>query len=154
MVSLASYVFADDYPHFFTLPYEGAEFHVGDEITFITNDVTNDYDEGIVVRLFNAYDNTLVKQIGVFTGNDIYRPDDDDDWTFSWVADEPEGRYYVRVYEQDNDGSIDDDEDGSDDDLNRSYDFTIKGSQQKKRSYMKRSRRIQRKAQVLKMSGL
>lgn len=153
MIGFASYVLADEDPHFFSLPYEGSEFHVDDEITFVTNDITNDWDEGIVVKLFNADDDTEVKEIGVFTGDDIYRPDDDDDWVFTWVVDEPEGNYYIRVYEQENDGSIDDSEDAWDEDVNRSFDFTVTGYQKKKRGHMKRSKEIKRKAQALKMAG-
>ncbi|KAK4510462.1 uncharacterized protein ATC70_004892 [Mucor velutinosus] len=141
----ATFVLAEDEPHYFFFPNEGAEFSVTDQITFAMNGITNDADETIIAKLFNAEDDSEVKQIGSYTGDTIVRPDDDDEWTFTWVIDVEPGTYYVRLYEQDADGQIDDDDEWDNEII--SYDFRIRDySSKRKRAALKRSQNMKKRA--------
>lgn len=147
-IGLASFVLADeDGPHFFSLPPDNSEFHTDDKITFVTNGITNDFDESIIAKLYSADDDTEIKIIGTYTGDQIVRDDDQQDWTFDWVVDEPRGSYYVRLWEVDADGGIDDDDEW--DHIIRSYNFQIREyDQKKKRGFLKRSRQAKRALRI------
>ncbi|KAI8973467.1 hypothetical protein BDF20DRAFT_882519 [Mycotypha africana] len=138
--------------HYFSVPGPDSEFTTTDRIDFTTNGITNDADETIIAKLYNAADNTEVKQIGSYTGEGIVRYDDSEDWSFSWVVDVPPGTYYVRLWEQDADGDIDDDDEW--DNEIRSHDFMIREApvekKRRKRAYFRRSASLIQKAQALK----
>ncbi|GAN11853.1 hypothetical protein MAM1_1118c11468 [Mucor ambiguus] len=141
----ATFVLAEDEPHYFFLPTEGAEFSTTDQITFSANDITNDADETIIAKLFNAEDDSEIKQIGSYTGDSIVRADDKDEWRFTWVIDVEPGTYYVRLYEQDADGQIDDDDEGDNEII--SYDFRVRDySSKRKRGGLKRSQNMKKRA--------
>lgn len=72
------------------------------------------------------------------------------EWAFDWVVDEPQGSYYVRLYEVDADGGIDDDNEF--DDPIMSYDFNIRAPEKRKRATLKRSQLMKKRAQALKMA--
>ncbi|KAG2197091.1 hypothetical protein INT46_008692, partial [Mucor plumbeus] len=153
IIGLAAFVLAEDEPHYFFFPTDGSEFASDDQITFATNGITNDADETIIAKLFNAEDNSEIKQIGSYTGDSIVRPDDDDEWTFTWVIDVEPGTYYVRLYEQDADGQIDDDDEWDNEIV--SYDFRIRGpSSKRKRAALKRSQNMKKRAQTLRKVSL
>ncbi|KAI9486398.1 MAG: hypothetical protein EXX96DRAFT_548906 [Benjaminiella poitrasii] len=141
-IGLAAVVLAEDEIVYFKFPAAGSEFTTGDKITFTANDITNDADETIIAKLYNAADNTEVAQIGSYTGESIVRFDDMDDYSFTWFADTPPGSYYVRLFEQDADGDIDDDDEW--DNEVRSYDFQIKApvNSKRKRAHFKRSQKL------------
>ncbi|KAI8078204.1 uncharacterized protein B0P05DRAFT_587434 [Gilbertella persicaria] len=124
LFAVLSLVLAEDGIHYFSSPGVNAEYTTSDSITFTTNDISNDDDETIIAKLYNAADNTEIKQIGSYTGAVIVRASDKDDFSFNWVVDVPPGTYYVRLYEQDADGGIDDDDE--EDNEVRSFDFAIR----------------------------
>ncbi|KAI7906967.1 uncharacterized protein BX663DRAFT_482652 [Cokeromyces recurvatus] len=144
-IGFAALVVADDEIVYFLSPTMDSEFTTVDEITFTANDITNDADERIIAKLYNAGDNTEIKQIGSYTGESIVRPDDHNYWSFNWVVDVPPGTYYVRLFEQDADGDIDDDDEW--DNQVRSHDFQIKVPvNKKKRAHFKRSQKWLKRA--------
>lgn len=101
------------------------------------NSITNDADEQIIAELYSAADDSFIKQIGCYTGDEIVREDDMMDWSFDWVVDVPPGSYYVRLFEVDADGGRDDDNEH--DDAIVSHDFYIRAPQKRKRATLKRS---------------
>ncbi|CEP18642.1 hypothetical protein [Parasitella parasitica] len=147
-IGLAALVVADDGPHYFFAPGDNAEFYTNGQIDFTTNGITNDADETIIAKLFNAADDSLIKQIGSYTGETIVRPDDKDPWSFTWVVDVDPGTYYVRLYEQDADGQIDDDDEWDNEII--SYDFRVVSPPSKR----KRSLRHSQRAQALRKANL
>jgi hypothetical protein len=72
------------------------------------------------------------------------------DWNFDWVVDVPQGSYYVRLYEQDADGQIDDDDEW--DNAIRSYSFNIRAAEKRKRATLKRSQLMKKRAQALQIA--
>lgn len=96
-----------------------------DSISFVADDVSNDYDDTLKAVLYRA-DGTWVEDIGEWTGADIASSDD---FQFTWNVDVGEGDYFVRIFE------IDPNDHDSDDDINRSYTFTIRGTSQQPASY-------------------
>ncbi|KAI8643488.1 hypothetical protein BD408DRAFT_481965 [Parasitella parasitica] len=147
-IGLAALVVAEDEPRYFLAPGADAEFPTNGQISFTAVGITNDADETIIAKLFNAADDSEVKQIGSYSGEPIVRPDDENPWSFTWVIDVQPGTYYVRLYEQDADGQIDDDDEWDNEII--SYDFRVVSPPSKRKRSLRRSQR----AQALKMAGL
>ncbi|KAI8367978.1 hypothetical protein EDC96DRAFT_479869 [Choanephora cucurbitarum] len=132
-------VSAEDGMHYFSSPRPNTILRAADAMVFTTNDITNDENEAIIARLYNAEDDEFVKEIGTYTGATIVRPDDTDDFTFYWQIDVPPGTYFVRLFEQDADGGLDDDDE--EDNQIRSHDFVVRDVLPlKKRSLLNRRR--------------
>jgi hypothetical protein len=103
--------------NYFYAPARNSVFATSDCISFIPDDVSNDNDGALKAVLYRA-DGSWVKDIGEWTGSDITG---DDNFQFTWDVDvHEEGEYFVRVFEIEND-------DDNEDDINRSYTFTISG---------------------------
>lgn len=109
-------VFAD--LNYFDAPRKHSIFGTDDSITFVVDEVTNDYDDTLRAELYSAEDGSWIETLGEWTGKEI---SGDDNFVFTWDVDVEEGLYYVRVFEVDGAG---DDEDEQDD-ITRSHTFKI-----------------------------
>ncbi|KAI8375850.1 hypothetical protein BD560DRAFT_422476 [Blakeslea trispora] len=136
-------VFAEDGMHYFSSPRPNSIYRTSDVAIFTTTDITNDANEAIIARLFNAEDDEFEKEINTYTGESIVRPDDTDPFTFYWLIDVPPGTYFIRLYEQDADGQVDDDDE--EDNQIRSHDFVVREASpiKKKRSLLNRRRLLE-----------
>ena len=102
--------------NYFDAPRKHSTFSTSDSITFVVDEVTNDWDDTLRAELYTADDHTWIETLGEWTGGEI---SGDDNFVFTWDVDVEEGDYYVRVFEEDYDGNNDQD------DISRSHTFTI-----------------------------
>ncbi|KAG1049469.1 hypothetical protein G6F43_008203 [Rhizopus delemar] len=130
-------VFGEQDKTYFEFPLQNSIYSRGDTIQFLANDISHDDDVTVRISLHEASDDSLVKVLGDFTGKQISTGGDD--FAFTWLADVPDGQYYVEAKEleeededddDDDEDSDDEDDDDSDDDddeedSNRSFNFEI-----------------------------
>jgi hypothetical protein len=95
-------------------------FSTTDSVTFVIDEITNDYDDTIKAKLYSAAGDVWVEDLGEWRGEEIAEVET---FVFTWDVDVGDGKYYVRAYE------IKAGEDGNDmEDLARSHTFYIKES--------------------------
>lgn len=115
-LAVSSTVFAEDAETFFNVPAENSVYHPSDSVLFVIEDMSMDYTDTLRAELYNADDQSLIKNIGEWTGSDIEGRHE-----FSWTVDVGDGNYFVRVLEIDG-------EDHLEENRTRSYQFKVEGA--------------------------
>lgn len=116
LLAASSTVFAEDVELFFQVPAENSVYHNSDSVLFVIEDMSMDYTDTLRAELYNADDESVVKNIGEWTGSDIEGRHE-----FSWTVDVGDGNYFVRVTEIDG-------EDHLVENTTRSYNFKVEGA--------------------------